>query len=66
MLFRTYMYYTRLSKLCNAMFNSFKVGNTVDSPYLQEVFVKENIAIKRSARLPESSIQTQSLTELQM
>ena len=39
---------------------------TVDSAYLQVVFVRENIAIKRSARLPESSIQTGSLTELQM
>ena len=41
-------------------------GCTVDSAYLQVVFVTENIAIKRSARLPESSIQTGSLTELQM
>ena len=40
--------------------------DTVDSTYLQVVFVTENIAIKRSARLPESSIQTGSLTELQM
>ena len=30
--------------------------NTVDSAYLQVVFVRENIAIKQSARLPESSI----------
>ena len=29
---------------------------TVDSAYLQVVFVTENIAIKRSARSPESSI----------
>ena len=40
--------------------------STVDSVYLQVVFVRENIAIKQSARLPESSIQTGSLTELQM
>ena len=40
--------------------------NTVDSPYLQVIFVRENIAIKRLARVPESSIQTGSLTELQM
>ena len=38
----------------------------MDSPYLQVIFVRENIAIKRPARLPESSIQTGSLTELQM
>ena len=37
-------------------------SNTVDSAYLQVVFVRENIAIKLSARLPESSIQTGSLT----
>ena len=40
--------------------------STVDSAYLQVVFVRENIAIKRLARLPESSIQNGSLTELQM
>ena len=42
------------------------VFSTVDSAYLQVVFIRENIAIKWSARLPESSIQTESLTELQM
>ena len=40
--------------------------HTVDSTYLQVLFVRENIAIKRSATLPENSIQTRSLTELQM
>ena len=47
-----------------------KVGtylySTVDSAYLQVVFVRENIAIKGLARLPENSIQTGSLSELQM
>ena len=40
--------------------------STVDSAYLQVVFVRENIAIRRLVQLPESSIQTGSLTELQM
>ena len=40
--------------------------HTVDSTYLQVLFVRENIAIKQSATLPENSIQTRSLTELQM
>ena len=38
---------------------------TVDSAYLQVVFVRENIAMKWLARLPKSSIQTGSMTELQ-
>ena len=41
-------------------------NGTVDSAYLQVVFVRENIPIKQSARLPESPIQTGSLTRLQM
>ena len=42
------------------------LASTVDSAYLQVVFVRENIAIRRLARLPVSSIQTGSLTELHM
>ena len=54
-----------LSEALN-MILSLDVSSTVDSAYLQVIFVRENIAIKRSVRLPESSIQTRSPTELQM
>ena len=43
-----------------------RLTGTVESAYLQVIFVRENIAIKRSVRLPESTIQTGRLTELEM
>ena len=57
---------------CNTILGAYTLfcigilDSTVDSAYLQVVFVRENIAIKQLAQLPESSIQTGSLTELQM
>ena len=54
-----------LSEALN-MILSLDVSSTVDSAYLQVIFVGENIAIKRSVQLPESSIPTRSPTELQM
>ena len=61
----TLLHIKTLSEALNQIL-SFDVSSAVDSAYLQVVFVRENIAIKRSAWLPENSIHTRSLTELQM